>query len=189
MFPSHYKCGFESLTGWYFIALCVYFLLVEDDLKWAVSPPKKWANFTRKDKSVLYRLVHQSQYACVMTLQTISVPDYDKSSLPGRLKLSVALDSAEWVYLFHSKNPVCTFHKTEGFSSSPTHVSSNKGALPFAPTVKFLCILLLNSKLSWEPHFRWLRVKYEQSVKNLKLQDLGRGPKCDASNLPYSGLF
>jgi hypothetical protein len=62
----------------------------------------------------------------------------------------------------------------------PPRVFRNKSSLPFAPAVKFLCILLLlrNSKLSWKPHFQWLRLNCEHSLQNLTLQVLGRRPKC-----------
>jgi hypothetical protein len=41
-------------------------------------------------------------------------------------------------------------------------------ALSFVPTVKFLG-LILDSKLSWEPHLRWLRVKCEWPLNVLKV--------------------
>jgi hypothetical protein len=50
----------------------------------------------------------------------------------------------------------------------PPHLYLNNRAPPFAPSVKFLG-LLLDSKLTWEPHLWWLWVKCERSHRILQI--------------------
>jgi hypothetical protein len=59
------------------------------------------------------------------------------------------------------------FTRLRGLHPDPCLCLRNR-VLPFVRTLKFLG-LILDSKLSWEPHMRYLRVKCERSLNILKV--------------------
>jgi hypothetical protein len=71
---------------------------------------------------------------------------------------------------FHSpqqSSSAYTSHDCGGLCSAPG-LFINISALLIALAVKLLGFLL-DSKLSWEPHVRWLCVKFERSLNILKI--------------------
>jgi hypothetical protein len=64
-----------------------------------------------------------------------------------------------------TKSQCVHFTRLRGLHPHPTLFLQNS-ALPLVPSVKFLG-LLLDNKLSWKPHLRWLRVKCQGSLNIL----------------------
>lgn len=77
--------------------------------------------------------------------------------------------------LLPGQNPLFPFHVLEGFTQTCTAglyphlcLSLSNITLFFVTTFKFL-FLIVGSKLSWESHFRYLRMKRKRSLDVLKI--------------------
>jgi hypothetical protein len=95
-----------------------------------------------------------------------------RNTVPIERRLQGAINRlSHWAlengFSFSSQNPVCILHTDRSLHPHPS-LFLNNSALPFVPSVKFLD-LFLDSKLSWEPHLRWLRVLSERSLNVLKV--------------------
>jgi hypothetical protein len=90
-----------------------------------------------------------------------------RTQITIRYKSSLTLGSGERIFFLKNREPVCTCNTSAGLHPHPTHFLQNC-AQPFVPSVMFLR-LFLDSKLSWEPHLWWLRVKCQESLNVLKV--------------------
>jgi hypothetical protein len=83
------------------------------------------------------------------SLYTDDVATFYSSQNLVIVKCQLLIGSGKWIFLLHSKDPLCTVRMIVGFLCVPSMVSFNTTALPFAPAVKFLGCLL-DSTVSWE---------------------------------------